>query len=198
MKSILLIVEGLPISKIAADVAIGLACACKASITAQFVIDPHRVFEFEGFCDCGCGGRGLCGSGVFIEAEQSIVRALAELGESLLMTFTALAEGRSIQVEQHIDIGNKAEEIAGRACGEDLVILGETEEALQLSRSLGATLSCPILVVQSMNTALLIEPVAEETDSAVRVKVIEQLKEMGFHVTDKKTMGGGLWQIQAA
>lgn len=198
MKSILLSVEGTPISKLAADVAIALAGNFRASIIAQFVIDPHRVFEFEGFCDCGCGGRGLCGSGVFIEAAQTIISALTELGESLLMTFAALAEGGSIEVEEHVDVGNKAQEIARRALEADLVILGESDDAFTLVKSLGATLSCPILIIQSANTVLLVEPAVEEANPAIRAEVIKQLKGMGFRITEKKELGERLWEIQAA
>jgi nucleotide-binding universal stress UspA family protein len=196
MKSILLIVEGRPVSKIAADIAIALAGSQNASIIAQFITDPHRVFEFEGFCDCGCGGRGLCGSGVFIEAEQEIVSALTKLGESLLMSFAALAEGESIEIEQHTDVGNKAQEIAGRASGVDLVLLGQTEEHLQVIRSLEAALSCPVLVIQSRSESMLIEPASEQVDSVV--ELIEQLTRIGVKVTERKALGGGLWQIQAA
>ncbi len=196
MKSILLIVEGTLVAKIAADTAIALARSSNAEIVAQFIIDPQRLFELEGFCSCGCGGRGLCGSGVFIECEQEIATSLANLGESLLMSFAALAEGQSIKVEQYTDTGNKAQEIARRASGADLVILGETEENFEVSKGLRATVSCPVLLVQSHSQALLIEPIAQKVDLVAQL--IAQLESMEMEVIERKELERGFWQVRAA
>ena len=179
MKTILYLTQGTPLAKVAAELAISLARGLEASITAQFVVDPQLIFELEGF-----SGRGLCGSGVFIEAEQQIIVPLVNLGESLLMSFTALAEGQDVSVRQFIDIGDSAREIAQRAADSDVVILAGTHANSLVARALLPIFSRTVLLVQSPSEVLLLEPQASDGEFASIL--IEHLAAMNIKLQASK------------
>ncbi len=167
MKTILFVLDGSPLASTAARQVIQLAQACQGKIIAQFVIDPQKLFDLEGF-----SGPGLCGSGVFIETEQALIPPLMHLGEMLMMSFTARAEGAGIEVEDFIDVGNPAQEIALRAAGSDLVVLPATEANYIASDSLRATVSCPILLVESEISSSIVQI------KDVSIPVVEAFKEV--------------------
>lgn len=152
--SILFHVEGSPLSKIAGDMSIGLARKFETEIIAQFIIDPQKIFDLEGFE----GVAGLCGNGPFIETEQDIIPPLMSLGESLLMAFAALAEGQDIYVHQFVDIGEPAQEMAQRGEHNHFMMLAGSEENFPLAHMVTMALPSLILLVQSEADVLLIEP----------------------------------------
>ena len=155
MKTILFVVDGSPLACAASYEVIYLAKASPSKIIAQFIIDPQRLFDLQGF-----EGEGLCGSGVFIETEQELIPPLVRLGETLLMSFTARAEGAGVDVEVFVDVGNPAREIASRATDCDLVALPATAANSTLSNELVDLIACPILLVQSQIDGMLLEPKA--------------------------------------
>lgn len=173
-------VEGSPLNRIAADVAISLAKKIGSTIVAQFVIDPQRLFEMEGYE----GLTGLCGSGVFIETEQGLIPPLTALGESLLLAFTALAEGQEIRVDQFVDVGPVPEEIRKRACDTGLLVLAGSDANIQRAEDLMSLVNEPLLFVQSATEALLFCPSSEQLVSGF----VEKLKSLQMHVQIRMTV----------
>lgn len=151
--SILFLVEGSPLSKVAGDLSIALAEKLHTSITAQFVVDPQKIFKLEGFE----GIPGLCGSGVFIEAEENMIQPLTSLGETLILSFSALAEGHGVQVNPCVDIGSTAQEVERRAAQNSLLVLASSEGNLSIIAGLKASVDCPILELQADLSILLHE-----------------------------------------
>lgn len=149
--SILYFIEGSSLSKTAGEVSIELARKLRSDLIAQFVIDPRRIFSLEGYK----GAPGLCGSGVFIEAEQNIIQALKGLGDSLMHAFAAIAEGHDVSLCRFVDVGPIMHEIANRTKTCRLVVLADSEENQRLARELGELVGCPILMVQA-NYAYLV------------------------------------------
>lgn len=143
--SILYQCEGSKLGKIAGELAINLARRLQIDeITAQFVIDPQAILQLEGFD----GTAGFCGSGVFIEAEQRIIAPLVSLGESLLMAFSAVAEGNGLKVANFIDIGPRGLEIARRAVHSDLVVMIDNRQNPGFIEELATCFLCPVLLVR--------------------------------------------------
>lgn len=149
--SILYFIEGSSLSKTAGEVSIELAKKLRTDLIAQYVLDPRKIFSFVGYE----GQPGLCGSGVFIEAAHNIIQALKNLGESHMHAFSALAGGQELSLSKFIDVGPLTQEIANRARTCSLVVLAENEENLNLARTLGEFINCPILMVQA-NFAYLV------------------------------------------
>ncbi|MBS2004315.1 MAG: hypothetical protein JST44_22600 [Cyanobacteria bacterium SZAS LIN-5] len=186
--SILYLAQGTPLSKTAAELAIALARSLRTDVIGQFIIDPQRIFELEGFE----GLAGLCGSGVFLEAEQKIIPPLTALGESLLMAFAALAEGQEVRIDSFVDVGSAAEEMALRGKDASLVVLSANKENLPIAERLSCSMTCPILLVQSDTQVLLIEP--EHLNA-------ELMSAFGRYVTQtslKITFGKGFGKAQSA
>lgn len=148
--SIYFYVEGSPASKQAADVCIAAARKFHSDVVAQFVIDPQRLFEIEGFS----GLPGLCGSGVFIDTEQKLISPLSGLGESLLASFCTLAEGQFISVKSFVDIGAVVDEVRSRSSECEIRIMGYSEQNMELALAL--PLTQPTLLVEDVGQSRII------------------------------------------
>lgn len=175
MNTILLRIQGPPICLTAADVAIKLARRLNSNIIAQFVIDPHQIMDLEEF-----SGRGLCGSGVFIDAQQKISSALKDLGGYLMKFFTAVAEGYGIPVDEFVDAGDIFEEIKERSTEVSVIILAETKDNRSLAQKLANALTCPVIVVKSSSAVDLFE--SEQTNSTVSHIVAKHLADMNIRL----------------
>ncbi|MBX9879111.1 MAG: universal stress protein [Candidatus Obscuribacterales bacterium] len=181
MNTILLRIQGPPICLTAADVAIKLARRLNSNIIAQFVIDPHQIMDLEEF-----SGRGLCGSGVFIDAQQKIAIALQELGGYLMKFFTAVAEGYGIPVEEFVDTGDIFEQIKARSTDASVIMLAETKDNRVLAEKLAGELPCPVIVVKSSSAVDLFE--SEQTNSSFAHVVTRHLTDMNIKTDTRVTI----------
>lgn len=190
MNKILLFVDGTPRCVQAAHIAISLARQFKCGIVAQYIIDPQRVFNLEGYE----GTSGLCGSGVFIESQHEIMETLTGLGESLLMSFAALAEGHSIRVEQVVDVGNTAEELKKRALGCNLIVLAAASNGI--SKVVADSVEVLAVSVESEKSILLMEPLGAVQSQVTQI--LAHLRKMGFALQTMNDLGNSIVRIGPA
>lgn len=152
MKSITFVVDGTSEGRVAAQVAIMLAQQLKAKIIAHYPIDTKAVFALAGLTE-----PGLCGSGPFIEAEQTIVNALTTLGQSILLSFAALAEGHGVEVETCTVAGDVSQEVLRNSQNSSMIVLSDNVRNELLATTLRDTTNCPVLVVKSASEACLLQ-----------------------------------------
>jgi hypothetical protein len=117
-----------------------LAQARGDDLIVQMVIDSDSVLRLTGYRGCA----GLCGSGVFLDAYEDIVNTLRSVCESLLMSFTARADGLGLKVKSFIDTGNIESVLRGRIAEQDCVLVLPGTDTNQPLVSFG----CPTIIVR--------------------------------------------------
>ncbi len=142
--SILAVIDGSSLNSVVCWLAQSLAKITQSDLKVQATIDEQLLLRISGYD----GSGGLTGSGVFLQAQQSMLESMTELYESILTSFCSRAEGElNSKVEQYIDIGDLVDCIQLRAGFEDLVVVGvKTATREQLER-VCQHLNCPVLVV---------------------------------------------------
>jgi hypothetical protein len=164
---------------VASDLAISLAQAKDEDIVAQTVIDSDSVMSLTGYR----GYAGLCGSGVFLGAYHEIVNALTSVCDSLLMSFTARAEGRGLRVKSFIDTGDVESVLRARIAEHDGVLVlpcNDSEQSLMTSFDFG----CPTIVVTvPQDNSTEIDIVANDETGLLQTAISLALPEAPIHLT---------------
>lgn len=132
-----------------------LASLCKSRIEVQALIDDRQILRLTGYD----GQSGLCGSGVFIAAQQVVIGALTELYESIMLSFCARIEGELKQqtVSKFIDVGDAQESIEHRARQADLLIVAVGTASIKQLQEISKQAGCPVLIVDN-NAQKLVMP----------------------------------------
>lgn len=116
--SYLLSIDGSEESRLASYFAWELAKETGARVVAQHVVDTTAVWQLLSY-----GQSGFIGSGIYMEARETITAALASIAEALMLSYTSQIDGQSLQFETIIDEGDPLTEIIKRAPEHDLVII---------------------------------------------------------------------------
>jgi nucleotide-binding universal stress UspA family protein len=186
MERILFLAQGSLTACAAAQMVIKIAQRTGAEVLAEFVVDRARIRDIEEFD----GRPGLCGSGVFVEAEQSIIRSLSELGESTLVAFAALAQGVGVRVSQSVDVGASLDILVSRAADCDVLVLPGTEANVVVAREVAENSQRPVILVSQ--DIYLLAP--DGADPRIMSELISELEEINPRVWVSKQVEHGLYE----
>lgn len=140
--NVVVFIDGSPETSVASDFAVSFAAARHHDLVAQTVIDSDTALRLTGYR----GHAGLCGSGVFLSARERIVETLKSVCDTLLMAFTARAEGSGLLVKSFVDTGNVADVLRDRIAEQDCVLVVPGTDSNRILVD-SFKFVCPIIVV---------------------------------------------------
>lgn len=117
--SFLLALSGTKQSLYAAEAAWALCQKSRAHLTAQHVADTWTAWELLRNDE-----PGLVGSGLYVNAFETLRNCQREIGKKLLEKYDSMANSKGIESDSVVDEGNPVDEICRRAHDHDLVIVG--------------------------------------------------------------------------
>ena len=117
-----ILVDGTPETLFAAIIAISLSETGDKKLHAYGIIDGQDLLSSTGFT-----GPGLCGSGVFINAYESMLEIRMSILDALMESLQNMAGGRAVAVEPEVIQGKPVDRLPDLLNSESILIVSGHE-----------------------------------------------------------------------
>lgn len=143
MMKIGLVIDSSPETLVAAQFAVKLAALTDKSLLAYSFVDSKKLLDATGFA-----GAGLCGSGVFLDGYEQMVKILMSISESLMEALRSRAGGSGVRLEEHISVDDPVSVICNGMKSNTLLVLGGHTSNLKLAKTIFENKQCPVAIFE--------------------------------------------------